>query len=190
MPSEAKLEDFEPHLQMTVGSHIYVWHRFKKPTREKGHVTLHTKCGRDINDHWNVRPTFNPRLDDFCAKCFPNGINKDGSSKDAPSTRNSAGRKQEVTSSSRPLTSAAEPLVSEDSDDGDGGAASEQGSGVQRDGDEGHVEELPDSGGSGDSSVEGGTDQEAGQGKSNQERRKESGQRSTEGRKSKGQPDR
>lgn len=194
MRSETGTE-FEPHLYLTVGSHIYVWHRFTEPTRSKnGDVILHTKCGRDVNDHWNVRTVYNPRLDDFCAKCFPNGVNKDGSPKSSTNERttqpdsdpaNATGNGSAVDSEQRrpegsePLTSTPVAPLSEVADAGDGGAAPKEGRGVQRAGHEGHVEELPSGGEAGDPGVAGSPSKEAGQGKSNRESGKGQSKQST-----------
>lgn len=192
-------QEFEPHLRVTVGSYLDTWHRFEPPTKEKFGVVLHTKCGKDIHDHWNTRTRYNPRIDRFCSRCFPNGVTSEGrpkSSKGNSGTRkpaaNAAGdapasnQERAESKGGQPLTSTPEPLVSETPDGGDGGTTPEEGSRIQRSGDDGHVEELPEGGRTGDSNVEGSTSKEAGQGKQVHEPSKGSKERSTSGRKSEG----
>lgn len=183
--SEIPKDKLEPHLTATVGSHLDIWHRFTKPNYEKRGrdqvVVLNTKCGLKIYDHWNTRQAYDPRYDNYCARCFPNGITSEGRAKpapgndgagttsDVPGKGHTSGGQQGDTEEGRELTSTAEPLVSEDSDAGDAGAAHSEGSGVQRAGHEGHVEELPKSPKPGDPSVGRGDSEEAGQGKSDRE---------------------
>src|SRR5687768_7864760 len=167
-------QEFEPHLYMTVASHMDTWHRFTKPTKESFGVQLHTKCGKDINDHWNVRDRYNLRIDRFCLKCFPHGVNSDGSAKaaperperpeDDPGDEGTPAGEPTNTGEGVPLTSASEPLVSGNPDAGDGGTAPEEGSGVLGAGDAGHVEELPEQREAGSTSVGSSTDPEGGQG--------------------------
>jgi hypothetical protein len=169
----AALEEFEPHLRGTVGEHVGVWHRFKKPTREKRGgqdvVYLTTRCGKKIYDHWNVRPTYNPRGVSHCAQCFPNGVLSDGRSKPSKRDANAAGEgpaaggERVQSESGVPLTSAAEPLVSEDPDGGDGGPTHSESGRLLGTGHERHVDELQAGGETGDSGVAGSPGEEAGQ---------------------------
>ena len=185
--------ELEPHLKFHLGSYVDVWHRFKPPIYEKRgrqqHIVLVTKCGKRINDHWNVRTTFNPRYTAPCALCFTNGITSEGRPK-PPQRHTPSGRAPDAEGDgapaagepgnpqgSVPLTSTPEPLVSESDDAGDGGAAHQEGSGVLGAGDSGHVEELPEERDPGDSSVAGSTEPEGGQGSKVREPSKKSSER-------------
>lgn len=166
------MAEFEPHLMLTVGSHTDLWHRFKKPREDKhGRVFLTTKCGREIYDHYNVRGTYNPRIDRFCVRCFPFGINSDGSYKERPEPAADAegagdtpDGEQQAPEPGVPITSTPEPLLLEPADGGDGGSTREEGSGVLGAGHEGHVEELPERGEAGEDTPGGSPDPEGGQG--------------------------
>ena len=196
MPStETSKPQYEPHLTIKVGSYVDMWHRFVgAPQQRKFGLVLITRCGVEIGDHWNVRPSYNPRADRLCAKCFPNGVREDGTPKrarratDVASTSDTPGRKRKDPVRGLADASTTDSGVSETPDAGDGGATYSEGGGVLGGSDDGHVEELSEVGETGDTPVAGSPNSEGGQGepvREHRSRRREqsarSGRRSSKG---------
>jgi len=196
MPStETSKPQYEPHLTIRVGSYVDMWHRFVgAPQQRKFGLVLITRCGVEIGDHWNVRPSYNPRADRLCAKCFPNGVREDGTAKraqraaDAKSDDVSPNRERQKPSDRETTSTSPEHGVPETPDGGDGGATHSEGGGVLGDSDDGHVEELSKVGETGDTLMAGSPNSEGGQGepvREHRSRRREqsarSGRRSSKG---------
>lgn len=192
-----------PILPARHGAYADLWHRFTgKPETTKLGTKIKTKCGKEIYDHWNVSLRYNPRIHNPCIGCYPGGKKEvhaeldatadDGheSTPDVGSSEVTGEAQRGDTGGSEVITSTPEPIVSETPDVGDGNTSPEQGSGVQRTEDDGHVEELPEGGETGSTSVEGGTSKEGGQGKQVREPSPRPPQRPAPERKSQGHPNR